>query len=493
MGKATYKLSNWRVDSGKGPIGVPYRNKWIYAALKGPDLTDCTIDKVTIHFPQIRCTFDPAGELRVKYGGATLKRKVGTSNGAVEERSYNMNGAKDTMFKNGSGEVTLYAYHPYDEGYLAIDDANVTLEVEYTPKASRVEVPDTTVEAGNALAFTVKPYDTSYTHRVTLTMDTYSSTVTLDAGVTDGSIDAPLDWLHLITNTTVYTGGVLKVETLNGGEVIGSKSVTGISLLAPFYSLKVPYTMERMLTVDGVTYPDLGGNWVQGKCGMRISIPQVEAYYGARVTASIRIGEKYITGTPPLTLESGRILDSNVYVEINAVDTRGMKMLTRPQMLLIYPYEPPHATVEAWRVKADGTKDDFGTKGQYKCSYSHTEIGELNPAKVTLSVAGVSENTPPEEGWLLPSEFVTLDTGKAYTVVLTVQDAYETATASALIPSGMFLLHGNAQGNGAGIGHAATEQNALVVNPEWAVYMGGMDIVATINKLVADVAALQGN
>jgi len=160
-------------------------------------------------------------------------------------------------------------------------------------------------------------------------------------------------------------------------------------------------------------------------------------------------------------------------------------------MLLIDPYEPPRATLEAWRVNDEGQQDDFGTKGAYKCTYSHSDVGGDNPLTATLSVAGVSEESPPESGELLPSEFVRLDTVKAYDVTLTVSDLYETVIRTVRIPSATFLLHGNAKGNGAGIGHVADVENALVVNPNWAVYMGGMEIVSTLQKLIEDVASLK--
>ena len=164
MAKKTYKVSGWKTRSGANPIGVPYRNTWLYATMNGDNLTDCTIDKVTVKFPKLRCTFDPAGELRMKYGGVTLTRAVGSTGGAVQERSYNMQGAKNTMFKDGSGEVIFYAYHPYDEGYLAIDDGNVTVEVEYTPKASRLVVPQKTVEAGQRLQYTIESGSNKFFH-----------------------------------------------------------------------------------------------------------------------------------------------------------------------------------------------------------------------------------------------------------------------------------------------------------------------------------------
>lgn len=483
MAKKTYKVSGWNTSSGANPIGVPYRNTWLYATLKGDNLTDCTIDKVTVKFPKLRCTFDPAGELRMKYGGVTLTRAVGSTGGAVQERSYNMQGAKNTMFKDGSGEVIFYAYHPYDEGYLAIDDGNVTVEVEYTPKASRLVVLQKTVEAGQRLQYTIESGSNKFFHNVTLEMGEHKVTAELEQGVTEGDFLIPLDWLEMIPDKSTMEG-TLTLETLDSNEeLVGTMTVSGITMTVPVYTASMTYEVERMLTVDGVTYPDVGGRFVQGKCGIRVKVTGAEGYYGSTVTSTIRIGDKVVSGVPPLELESGLLMDSRLAVQVTGVDSRGVSALARPVTIMITPYVPPQATLEVWRVNDDGKRNDFGTKGMYSCSYTHTEIADANPATVTLTVSGVTEENPPESGMLLPSEHVRFDQNKAYDVTLTVTDKYETATRTVRLPSAAFLLHGNAQGNGAGIGHAATEEHALVINPDWKVYIGGMEAVAKLRNM----------
>ena len=490
MGKATYKVSGWHTKAGKNPIGVPYRNTWLYAKLDGKNLTDCTIDKVTVHLPKMRCYFSQTAEFRMKYGGVTVKHAMGTSGDSVVERSYKMNGAKDTMFKDGSGEVVFYAYAGNDEGYLVIEDANVTVEVEYTPKASRLTVPDKTVEAGQSLHFSVLPYNEGYTHKASLTMGDKTATVDIEAGVTEGSIDVPLDWLTIIPDKTAYNDGMLKLETYKGDVLLGSETVSGISMLAPMYSLSVAHTVTRLTTVDGIAYADVG-RFVQFKSGIRVNVTDAQGYYGSTVDVTVKIGDKTITGKPPMTAESGLLRDTQIVVQVSAIDSRGVTALSRPTTYMITPYTPPQAELAVWRTNEAGEADILGERGAYQCSYSHTSIGGENPLTVEMTVLGETESNPAFEGQLLPGKRMHFDPLLAYDVELTAADKFETVTKTVRLPSAAFLIHGNDYGNGAGIGHAATKQNALVINPGWEVWMGGKEMVSLINQLVDDVAMLK--
>ena len=497
--KQTYTLSKWKTKDGKNPIGKEYRNTLLYANIKGADLTDCDITQVTIHLPKMRCTFAPDGELRIKYGGATLTRKMGTSNGNQVERSLYMRGAKDTMFKDGNGEVTVYAYHPYDEGYLAIDDGNVTLEVEYTPKASQLEVPSTTVAAGSALAFKVASAGDEYSHKATLTMGDKTASVELAAGVTEGSIDVPLDWLEIIPDKIIYSEGVLLLETFKGETALGSTSMSNITMILPENRLLYApvcgkLTTEPMYTVDGVTYPNLGF-LVQGKSGLRVTMGAPQGKYGATVkTTKLWVNGVLSEGEGEVVVETGLLTSERLSFHASVIDSRGIETMSYPRMMVfVRPYSPPTAELDAYRVDENGERDDFGINGVYDCSYSYTDLGEAHPATVTLSVAGVSESNPPSHGDLLPSEFVRLDTERAYDVTLTVQDAYETVTRTVRIPSAAFIFHANAQGNGVGIGHAATKENALEINPSWGLWAGNKEIVSVLNQALRDIETLKLN
>lgn len=488
MPTQVYKVSGWRTSSGHNPIGVYAKNKWLHAALDGEDLKDCTIDSVKVKFPALRCTFQPAGELRMKYGGVTMSHAIGSSGGAVVEREYPMSGAKDNTFSDGSGEVIFYAYQGSGEGYLSIDDAAVTVEVEYTPKASLLTVPDKRVEAGTALSFAIKPYNAAYTHKATLMFGDRKTAIDIVAGLTEGAIEVPIDWMELMPNSKELGDGQLRLDTMRDGELIGSKVVTGLTMTCAPYFLPIKSSWSFVTTVDGITYPD-AGKGVQGKCGIHAEIAETDGVYGSTVTATIRIGDKTVTGAPPLSLDSG-LLAENTSITFIVEDSRGFAARQSP-FLIITPYEPPRASLEAWRCDALGDRDDLGTRGSYTCSYSVSPLNGENTCTAELSVAGVTEINPPESGFLLPSEGVTLDALKAYEVELRVTDLFETVTRRVRIPSSAFTLHFNAQGNGVGIGQAAEKQNAVVVNPTWDMWVGGVNMVEKVQAVETLVSNLK--
>lgn len=493
MATRIFKVSKWRTKSGSNPIGVYTKNQWLYATLTGDALKDCTIDKITIHFPALRCTFQPAGELRMKFGGVTVKQAIGSSGGNRVERSYNMHGATDNMFANGGGEVIFYAYQGSGEGYLSIDDAAVTVTVEYTPKASELLVPSKVVKAGEQLSFSISPYNSAYHHEAIIQMDDRAVNTSIPAGTTDGAITVPLDWLELMPNTQTRNDATLSLYTFKpDGTLLGEKTVSGITVNAPFYMPQMKYSWEKMLTVDGVTYPD-PGMYVQGKFGIRAEITEVEGYYGSEATATIYIDGKAHTGPVPLVVETGLITRSSISIQFEVTDSRGAVFHPRGLILVVTPYTPPQASLTAYRADAagDGSPDDMSARGRYAYTYYVDPLNGKNTHTIKLSVDGVTETDPPTEGWLLPSEFVGLDTTSSHDVTLTVSDVYETVTRTFRIPSAAFMLHFNAEGNGAGIGQAAEKAQALMINPEWDVWGKGGNLTEIISgqaQLIASQA-----
>lgn len=493
-----YTVKNWHTKDGKDPIGKEYKNKWLYATLKGPDLHDCDIQSVTVNFPKVRSEFEGEAEFRMKYGGYTASRKIQSTNGKSVKKNYVVYDWDNRMFSAGGLDVVFYVYVPLDDGYFAIEDGNVTVTVVYDLTKSVIQTHDTEAIAGGTYNFRLRGWSSGYTHKATLTVGEKSAMVELDAGVNDGSIDIPFEWLSEITGSTSRGDGKLVLETFSQYGDLGSDTVEGITFkvaddgelreaVLPTFSA---YAVENVYTIGDKTFPDIGAGLVSGKSGIRATVVDVAGMYGATVTTQIKMGDQVATSTGDLQL--GPVIANDTYTSVDLIitDSRGLTT-TKSIPITVKPYKAPDASIDAWRVDDDGDRNDFGTNGAYQYAATHSDLDGKNPATIKLAVGGISQTNPPESGTLLPSEFVYLAQDKAYDVTLTVADAYETVERKVRIPSAAFLFHGRGDGKGAGIGQAAEHINALVINPNWAVYMGGQEIVALINQLVDDVAALK--
>lgn len=303
----------------------------------------------------------------------------------------------------------------------------------------------TTADAGDVVNVTItQTYQvdyitagTGYTHKVTASFNGHTAEATMDEFATACAFELPLSLLKAIPDD-VTCEGTVSVDTYREGDHVGT-SAQAFTLTCP-YSVKptLSVAVSRVLTVDGVTYPDVTGGYVQHKSAVKADITFSGGTLGSYIVSHhIQVAERLSEGynVDASTLTTALLEDAGqVPITFTVTDSRG-RTATKTEYITVVPYSPPQATFRAWRVNESGEVDVQGTLARYEYSYTFSDLGGLNTCTTSLTAAGKTAQDVPETGDLLPGNPLTFAASTTYSAVLTLTDAYGPVLFASVLPS----------------------------------------------------------
>ncbi len=387
-----------------------------------------------------------------------------------------------------SGLTTL-SLHGNGRGCRVAGGSQVTLTViwELDQIASTFALSASAVEAGQRVTLTVKPGREEYGHQWILNFGDYEMAAHMQPGVKTAEILFPLAWLDAIPNAASGVA-MVRLRTWEKSEdnifasVAKSLTVTVPAGAAPEIGA---VSVAPLLTVDGVTYPEVApGGYVQGKCGYSAAMTGAAGKYGASIMAYSISGGGY-SGSGA-SLKSGLLKAAGKQIiTFKATDTRGLSAVKTAEIEVL-PYSAPRVTeLAAWRVNEDGAADGMGTLGKWRTEAVFSALGGRNvlTAKAYLKPMGGTEaelgmlavDTSVSLWWLAGTDSmkIALDVTKRYVLRRVLTDAYGTVERSIELPSANFAMHLNAKGNGICFGGASTVENAVEIAPGYDLVFKG--------------------
>ena len=327
---------------------------------------------------------------------------------------------------------------------------DLALEVTYTAAeqaASAFTLAADTVRAGSSFTVAITPGKSTWGHQVIFDFLGYqTASAVLEAGVTAVTVAVPVGWLAAMPS---------------------SASGVGTVSVAP------------LLTVDGVTYPEVvSGAYVQGKSGYSAAISGAAGKYGAGIAAYSISGGGY-SGNKK-TLQSGLLAAAGAQtITFKVVDTRGLSAV-KTLRIDVAAYTAPQVTaLSAWRVDEGGAADGMGTRGKWRAEDAFSPLGGRNTltAKTYVRAVGGAEVAlgADAQGWMVGADGarLALDMTKRYVLRRVLTDAYGAVERSAELPSANFAMHLNAKGNGICFGGACSEEDAVEIVPEYDLVFKG--------------------
>lgn len=387
-----------------------------------------------------------------------------------------------------SGLTTL-SLHGNGRGCRVAGGSQVTLTViwELDQIASTFALSASAVEAGQRVTLTVKPGREEYGHQWILNFGDYEMAAHMQPGVKTAEILFPTAWLDAIPNAASGVA-MVRLRTWEKSEdnifasVAKPLTVTVPAGAAPEIGA---VSVAPLLTVDGVTYPEVApGGYVQGKCGYRAAMTGTAGKYGASIMAYSISGGGY-SGSGA-SLKSGLLKAAGKQIiTFKATDTRGLSAVKTVEIEVV-PYSAPRVTeLAAWRVNEDGAADGMGTLGKWRTEAVFSALGGRNvlTAKAYLKPMGGTEaelgmlavDTSVSLWWLAGTDSmkIALDVTKRYVLRRVLTDAYGTVERSIELPSANFAMHLNAKGNGICFGGASTAENAVEIAPGYDLVFKG--------------------
>ena len=493
--------SSW--TSGVARQGV-YSTTRYEGAIQFSGLANFDMSNINITQIKMAVTFAKAGGASNKYltfyksakssisGSISSMRGASIGKLAVSEaynRSVNLyfnsttNASLFTAFRDYfmAGNNILILYVPSTRGtysggycydYLGITALTLTFTFDYLQ--SDGSLASISVAAGSAATMNITAYNTAYSHKLTWTFGSHSTTQTVAAGTTTASYTIPLSWLDVIPSATSGSASVV-LDTLDAsGNSLGTSThnftVTVPSSVVPTISSITATPVNTNSVING------WGLYVYGKSKATLAISGAAGKYGSTIksysiTTSPSVGSSSLSSFTTGTLYAS----DTITVTAKVTDTRG-RTATKTTSFYVHFYSNPYfLSLRAYRCNSSGTQDDAGgTYAYLNAEFDCYDLDSKNSVtgKVVLSQVGGSYSTTTTitsgTGVILGAGSLAVDA--VYEATFTLTDSVGSVTTYvAEIGSAEYVMHVKKGGKAIGFGMAAGDDETVSFG--WPVKM----------------------
>lgn len=319
---------------------------------------------------------------------------------------------------------------------------------------------------GTAQSLTLEKYSSSYTQTIKYTCGDVTGTICEKSSDTTVTFTPPLSLAaQNPTGTSVFIN--LTVETFNGDESIGSYAVS--------YAYIIPESVAptcEIVVSDVYGYGDKFGAFIKGKSALDITVKPTIAYGAEIVAYSITANDATYTAASAQT-ELIKVAGS-LTITATVTDQRGRKGEASVTVEVLEHSAPSITAFKMVRCNAQGEASSTGEYAKAIFTNAVTPLNDRNTAVYTLEYKKMSENSYTSvtmESYAgsysnTGAEFIIaekFDTASAYDVVLTIQDAFSTASKATTCSSAFKLWSIFRKGVGFAFGKVAQLENTLEV------------------------------
>lgn len=363
---------------------------------------------------------------------------------------------------NSDGTKTLSCSASYATG---VSSGTVTASASKTlttiPRKSTMSVGNGTL--GTAQTLTVTRKSTSFTHTITATCGSASTTICTKSSSTSISFTPPLAWSS--QNTTGTSVSVkYTITTYTGSTSVGSNSYT-VSCGIPA-SVKPTVSMNAY---DATGYASTYGAYVQGLSKFTVSISASGSYgstiksYKTTANGGTYTSSSFTTG----------VLTSSGYTSISTTvtDSRGRTATAGFSNLGVLAYAVPKISAfSVVRCNQNGTANSGGSYMKVTFNSSVTSLNSKNKATYTLkykkstdsayttvTLSNYANNYAVSGG----SYIFAADTTSSYNITLTLADNFKSVSANGTGATASKTISLYNQGKGIAFGKIAEKEGFL--------------------------------
>ena len=353
--------------------------------------------------------------------------------------------------------------------------ASASKELTTIPRKSTLSVGNGTLDTAQTL--TVARQSSSFTHTITATCGSASTTICTKSSSTSISFTPPISWAS--QNTTGTTVSVkYTITTYNGSTDIGSNSYTK--------TCTIPNSVIPTCSIavsDATGYATTYGNYIKGLSKVKVTLTLRPAY-----SSEINSCKTVIDGVTYTASSFTTDVLSNygtLTIRATVTDERGRSGTTTTTISVLNYTKPNISSLTVHRCNADGTANDQGDYVSVGFSATADSLGGNTKASVTytLSYKKTTENTwtsVPNVSDALKNNFSVTnivrtfqaDSSSSYNVKLEVDDGLTSPPVSRIVnaSTGYTIMHWSSDGKRMGIGKIAEEvdghQNLLDIGME---------------------------
>lgn len=395
------------------------------------------------------------GTYTIKQGNTVLRSETFTHGAPANSTTTLFSVTLPVTHDANGNSGTISASYNYDSGW-ASGTASKTLTT--IPRKSTLSVGNGTLDSAQTLSVT--RLSTSFTHTITATCGSASTTICTKSTSTSMSFTPPLSWAS--QNTTGTSVSVTyTITTYSGNTSIGSNSYTK--------TCAIPASVKPSCSIavtDSTGYSSKYGGYIKGlsKFGVVIT-PTIASGSPIASYSTTANGSTYTSAsfTTDVLKKSGSLT-----VVTTVKDKRG-RTGTDSETLTVIDYAPPIiSSLKVLRCNEDGTSNDQGEWVKVTINARITALNNKNTAtyKLEYKKSADSNYTETDMTNLNNSYVVTdselifnADTGSSYDIRLTAIDDFGSTSKSTVASTAFSLMHFNADGTGVGFGKISELSN----------------------------------
>lgn len=322
------------------------------------------------------------------------------------------------------------------------------------PRKSTLSVANGTLNTAQTISVTRQ--SSSFTHTITATCGSASSTICTKSSSTSISFTPPLEWAS--QNTTGTTVSVTyQITTYNGSTSVGSNNYAK--------SCTIPTSVKPSCSInatDTTGYADTYGGFIKGISKFSVTVTPTTSYGSAIASYSTTAnGATYTTAS----FTTGEIKTSGT-LTINATvrDNRG-RTGTASISKSVLDYNKPQITaLSVKRCNSDGTENQTGEYVKAVFNAEITALNNKNTATYTIKYKKTSDTaytsavlSDYENQYSVTgaSYIFAAGSGSSYDVKLEITDAFTSSkpvSRSTSVSTGFSIIHFNADGTGVAFG-----------------------------------------
>lgn len=386
-----------------------------------------------------------------------------------------------THDSDGTYSETVSAVFTAGNTGLSGGSVSGTFSATTIPRASTLSLSYTSRNPTQDITATITSASTSFAHRITYSISSFSSVNTIAAGTTTHTFTIPQGWANAVTNSANGTVSVT-LNTLSGSTVVGTK-VYSFTLTIPNTSTYTPEFSIALTRVDN-SVPSDWGIYVQSKSGVTVGLTGESYKYGAsfkKAEVTVSGITKTISSLTSDVTFSPLNTSGEVSVSVKLTDSRGYST-TNTTSITVYEYTSPSAYItEAVRTDSEDNPDENGGYIKFTTNYTFSSCSSNNSAAVAVEYKEYSASA-----WISAERLIdvsglnrvigfcgsgALNSGTTYQFRFTVTDAFVSVSVTQKIGTAAIAFNIRPGGTGAAFGKFAETDNLLDI--AYGVNIGG--------------------
>ena len=362
---------------------------------------------------------------------------------------------------NSDGTKTLSCSASFATG---VSSGTVTASASKTlttiPRKSTMSVGNGTL--GTAQTLTVTRKSTSFTHTITATCGSASTTICTKSTSTSIAFTPPLAWAS--QNTTGTSVSVkYTITTYSGSTSVGSNSYT--------VSCSIPASVKpsvSMTVSDPTGYLSTYGGYVQGLSKFTVSLSASGSYSSTIKSYSTTANGATYTAS---SFTTGVITGSGTLsINTTVTDSRSRTATASKSVTVLAYAVPKISAFTVARCNQDGTANSGGSYMKVTFSSSVTSLNSKNKSTYTLkykkstdsayttvTLSNYANNYAVSGG----SYIFAADTASSYNVTLTLADNFKSVSTSGTGSTATKTMSLYKQGKGVAFGKIAEKENGF--------------------------------